>query len=317
MKPCTLCGLRPAIRNSHIVPKFVVRTLKEGTPHQTLRHSNDLGRVAQDGWKGEYLCLDCENTFSKWENRFAREVYNPYLQGTRTSFPMSAELALFVASVHFRYVNHALEINRVVDAPPDVANLREILRRVCLEGSVPAGGLHMYLEFEPLITDPAVGFPAGINAYLSDALDGSLFQCLLPGVGMERVNFVKFPSMLLFCSTAPLVESADGTPVPMEIKTTGLLDSGTHDHVLLAWIHEQTLARARDIQASYPLLPEKQHAKNVAKIQAAPNIERYRAHRAYLADQELHERWTALQTAAPARDGLPPAPTMPNEDDAA
>jgi len=77
------------------VPNFVVRRLKAGTPHRTLRHSNDLSRVEQDGWKGPYLCAGCEGIFSEWEDSFCREIYDPLLKGGVQTFALSEKSALF------------------------------------------------------------------------------------------------------------------------------------------------------------------------------------------------------------------------------
>ena len=211
---------------------------------------------------------------------------------------MSEQLALFAASVHFRHIHHTMEMNGTTEVPPALADLSELLRRVCLNGVVPADGLHLYLEFEPLTTDPALGFPPGINAYLSDSIDGRLFRWHPPGGRVEYVSFVKFPSMMLFCSICNLDGSAPGIHAAAEIKTSGSLDSCAQGRHLLAIMREETLERIHGIQASYERLPVKQYTKNVAKIQAAKNLAQYRAHQAYLADQQLHANWMALRAAA-------------------
>ena len=298
MRLCILCHLHPSIENSHIFPKFVVKRLKQGAPHGTLRHSDNLSYPAQDGWKTDYLCDGCEKTFMKWEDWVCRKIYDPFLNGTRAVFPMSEQLALFAASLHFRNIRYVLDQRPSAAMPTALLDLYVFLHQICLTQSVPTEEFHAYLEFLQPITDLALGFPPGVNAYISDALDGRIFDWCVPGYPTAWVSYAKFHSMILLCSSVDLDLRGSGVLDATRIRTAGSLDSGVQGRHLLNAIRSDFIAGAARIQAGYGGIPANQHAKNVAKILGEPNIEEYRAHKAFLADQQLLEQWNAANPHA-------------------
>jgi hypothetical protein len=129
--PCVLCGLKPPIEESHIVPKFVFKRLKYGSPLDSLRNSENVNKTYQDGWKGDYLCADCEARFSKWEDWFVKAVYDPFRAGVATTFPYDERLALFAASLHFRNYAFQTRMKPAAENAGDKA-LAERLRQMCL-----------------------------------------------------------------------------------------------------------------------------------------------------------------------------------------
>ena len=72
---CSLCGDKPAIENSHVIPKFIFTWLKETSPTGYLRTTENPRMRTQDGHKGAYLCRDCELRFSKLENHFSKHFF--------------------------------------------------------------------------------------------------------------------------------------------------------------------------------------------------------------------------------------------------
>jgi hypothetical protein len=142
MKSCALCGLRPPIENSHVVSAFVFRWLKAGTPHQTLRHSDDLAKPYQDGWKDEYFCADCEQKFGTWENWFSKNIFKPFASGKQQIFKLGDEAALFAASIHYRCLVRAFDKSPGRSPDPDVKSMYEHLAKVCLSGVLPTTGHH-------------------------------------------------------------------------------------------------------------------------------------------------------------------------------
>jgi len=73
---CLLCGKTGVIRDSHVVPSFVFRWLRDTSPGQ-LRTNTTPNRRVQDGPKRNWLCDECEQRLSRWENEFALKVFNP------------------------------------------------------------------------------------------------------------------------------------------------------------------------------------------------------------------------------------------------
>jgi hypothetical protein len=85
MMTCAFCRLDPPIPNSHVVPAFIVRHIKENSPEKFVLNSWEFKKL-QDGLKGPYLCARCDNVvFSGWENHFKRAVFDPVQAATAAS----------------------------------------------------------------------------------------------------------------------------------------------------------------------------------------------------------------------------------------
>ena len=75
---CKLCGTIGEIKNSHIVPNFILKMLKDDRKHQyallpSLLTAESPNKPVQQGMREYLLCETCEQKFSKWENRFSIE----------------------------------------------------------------------------------------------------------------------------------------------------------------------------------------------------------------------------------------------------
>lgn len=77
---CSLCLQHRELRNSHILPKFVVSWLKKNTPGRIRKGDSPNLRI-QDSDKMPLLCNTCEETLSKWETAFTEKVFNPVHAG--------------------------------------------------------------------------------------------------------------------------------------------------------------------------------------------------------------------------------------------
>src|SRR5580692_10552173 len=97
MTTCAYCGIDPPIENSHVVPAFVVRHIKDNNPEKFILNSWDFSKL-RDGLKGPYLCAACDNvTFSGWENHFKKAVFGPVQAGKPAAWSgtQSCDLGIF------------------------------------------------------------------------------------------------------------------------------------------------------------------------------------------------------------------------------
>jgi hypothetical protein len=78
---CALCRADAPLRDSHIVPAFVARWIKETSATGYLRSYMVPNRRAQDFETKKLLCHDCEQRFSAAEDQFARDLFRPYHEG--------------------------------------------------------------------------------------------------------------------------------------------------------------------------------------------------------------------------------------------
>lgn len=294
MSLCILCNVNPPIENSHVVPNFVVRRLKAGTPHRTLRHSNDLSRVEQDGWKGPYLCAGCEGKFSKSEDSFCREIYDPLLKGGVQTFALREKSALFAVSLHFRCMHFAMDLSSD-KVEEQVLRLYQKTRAICSSERLSSSDVYSYAEILKPITDATV-FPPGINTYFFETIDAMAFPWVLAS-GSIAISYVKIPGIAFFLADADLdkATSRPGIFDPYRFETGGTLEESLHRGHMIQMIREDVTNCSVEIQRSYGAIPERQLAKMIAKIEAEPNQESFRGHQSFLLDKTLLEQVVAAE----------------------
>lgn len=117
MNACKLCG-EPNITkpNSHIIPSFFYRWIKETSPTGYLRAVDNPNKSLQDGLKCEFLCETCEKVFNKWETKFSNKVFYPLTTGVLDSISEDDFLLDFVASIAWRalaYLNDRQTITEI------------------------------------------------------------------------------------------------------------------------------------------------------------------------------------------------------------
>lgn len=76
MEPCKYCKEREAIENSHIIPSFIYKWLKDTSPTGFIRSTKEPNKREQDGHKSPLLCTECERAFSEIENSFKKETFS-------------------------------------------------------------------------------------------------------------------------------------------------------------------------------------------------------------------------------------------------
>lgn len=296
---CILCLQDPPIENSHIVPKFVIKRLKEGSPLQTLVHSNMLNRVFQDGWKEDYLCNGCEQRFSCLEHWFCQNVYDPFLAGAQLSLKYGNELGLFICSLGFRYIRYALDKNPSQPCAPELSVMYQNLRTGLLNDSLANIPAHPYTQFLFPIT--SIGqFPPGINTYLFESIDGVVFSHILPS-GKLWLVYLKVPSLFFILSSRSLRQTFRPSSVldSHEVLDQGHLNSQPGSGALFSLVHDTLCDRALEIQANYSKMSAGRAEKIASKIAAVPNKEAYRAHQTYLLDMKLISELEANHAKGP------------------
>jgi hypothetical protein len=292
MSICILCRSNPPIENSHVVPNFAIRRLKAGNPLQTLIHSDALNKTFQDGWKGGYLCTECEIKFGRWESWFCQSVYVPFLAGTHVRISYDNMLGLFAASLAFRFIRFAIDKNPTKAVPDALTHFYENLRVGLLTESLPSITAHSYIQFH-FPVETVAEFPPGINTYFFEAIDGKLFTYVAPAIGEFWLVYVKLPG-LFFVSAPHTLDHVFKNPVMLtgqEIVASGFLESNPQCTALSHLVRDIFCERATEIQMNYSLMPESRVAKIEQKISALPDREKYRAHQTYTLDKQLLADW--------------------------
>lgn len=115
---CRLCGKDADLRESHVIPSFVYKWLKETSGTGFLRFGPAPNKRAQDGYKLYWLCDGCEGRLNDWETRFANEIFHPLNKGTKERVTYGPWFLKFCTSVSWRVMNFMLEEHDISHYPP-------------------------------------------------------------------------------------------------------------------------------------------------------------------------------------------------------
>jgi len=283
---CILCGTETAIKNSHIISKLVGKRLKAGAAVKTLRNSLNPNVPAQDTWKDELLGPVCEQRFSAYEGKFAKDVYDPLRAGA-VSVNYDESFYLFAASVHFRYLHFLLTKGRGT-APRGAAQLCADLKSACQRGTLDSVRFTLFAFHLWPVTPPSP-YPPGINYYFAQVLDGFAFSWVIPPADETTVSNVKLESLLLvvtdrepttFCTMPSIFD-------PHIIRPPGTLLANPAEPVAMGMFAPTLANRSIAVQDSLLSMSQAQRSKIEQEIKSNPNATKTRAHAAYVRDLAL------------------------------
>jgi hypothetical protein len=108
---CGFCSAQAPLRDSHVLPAFVYRWLRNRSGSGHIRHTDNPNRRVQDGLKLPWFCGDCESLFSRYETAFATKVIHPWHAGT---YKITYEdwLLKFCVSISWRVLRYARGRNK-------------------------------------------------------------------------------------------------------------------------------------------------------------------------------------------------------------
>ncbi len=141
---CILCRQSPPIQNSHILPKFVIRWVKENAPAGHLRWSRQPNKPEQDAWTADYLCAGCEQKLSQVENTFKHEVFDHAVARAAGTFRYSSAVGSAVLSMFFRHLRFIEDVQG--NGPPNVLDRLRNKLVSTLDGSPDWPPLYMALQ---------------------------------------------------------------------------------------------------------------------------------------------------------------------------
>lgn len=210
---CRLCGKEDALRESHLVPRFVINWMKE-SGGKYLRAVMEPNKRRQDGPKYRWLCESCEQRFSVRENYFSSKLFHPYLSGSATSFPYDERLYYCCISLLWRSVLGTMEhADFAKHKFYPLVSRAEVDWREYLLGKKPKPDFDSVdLFLSDIITGPASPAPR-FNSYFARAIDATM--------GSSQTTcfiYIKFSRFLLFGHLTP----ADRTKwINTQIEPTG------------------------------------------------------------------------------------------------
>lgn len=292
---CILCNKKPPIRGSHIIPNFAVKRLKRGNPIGTLIHSDNVNKVQQDGWKKDYLCIDCEQRFSKLEDWFCKHVYDPFIAGSTNEFSYNGELLEFSVSLYFRYLKFLIDYNLGQKDITAISPIYEDFRnRLNISNYT---GLFSYLAFHREVKDAGYGYIPGINTYFYECIDGGMYDWHFTQSDKFWILFVKLPYLYFLWSGIDLQKVFFANDAAArEIRGLQILPNGTYqclpdntrlDHLLIDRFNQ----RAAEIQKGYTLMDTQRLDSIKDKILSTSNLSSFKADHSYQLDLALLNKY--------------------------
>lgn len=173
---CRLCAKAAVLHESHVVPAFVFRWMKETSATGFLRFGSEPNRRVQDGVKRYWLCCDCEQLLSGWEAKFASEIFHASELGSGPRVRYGDWMLKFCVSLSWRILTLFVEEisltnlteKQRIAVPLSLASWSDFM----LGKSLHPGRFEQHL----LPLGPISGFsgesvPTNINRYLLRAVD--------------------------------------------------------------------------------------------------------------------------------------------------
>lgn len=149
---CALCRQEAKLEESHIIPKFVFKSLKKNSPTGNMRMTIEPNKKVQDGDKKYLLCGKCEDLFNLDETLFANNIYHKYQQGTLKEFEYGEWLERFIVSVNWRslyldIVGFVEQSNIDVKELEYLIECEKILREYLLNNDSSLAGIENHIFF--------------------------------------------------------------------------------------------------------------------------------------------------------------------------
>lgn len=205
---CILCGQEKPLQESHIIPKFVGKWLKETSATGFLAKATDASKRVQDLITEKLLCTDCEEHFSKFETYFANQIFYPF-HNKQKSFEYDERLKKFAVSLCWRILKIELDEEFKSEHPNFVSSIdkAESIWRDYLLGNVtdttPFENHLIFFDY----AEHNENLHEKFNSYTLRSVDGTLV------FSNERLYaYVKLPWMAFVSSILPeKMEGWDGT----------------------------------------------------------------------------------------------------------
>jgi hypothetical protein len=177
---CRLCQQETELRQSHVLPAFVFRWLKESAGNAHMRRGMEPNRRVQDGLKYYWLCESCEGTLNHYETAFANNLFYPYIEAPGSQFNYSNWLIQFCTSLSWRvlkYYHDEIHLNGWDSEQLSyVAEAEQVWRELLLGIRPHPGACQQHLlPFDQIASTSSPGELApNINRYLMRAIDMDL-----------------------------------------------------------------------------------------------------------------------------------------------
>lgn len=176
---CALCGRKTLLKESHIIPKFVIQWLKKTSATGHIRDVIAPNRRIQDLPREYLLCAECEGRFSYFEKQFSEKIFLPYKERKTGSFAYVYEewLLSFIISLSWRTLRVEFEnfgLKRPALAKPARKALAVWGSYLLEKRSSPGSYVHHLFFMDYIKEATGVPVPKGFHSSMLRATDSTI-----------------------------------------------------------------------------------------------------------------------------------------------
>jgi len=175
---CRLCNQENELRESHIIPSFIYKWLKDSSGGGPLRFGQEPNKRVQDGYKFYWMCDECEGRLNKWETEFANKIFYPTNSGEVAEVTYSSYLLKFCVSVSWRVLNFYLEESDISHFPDELQKSAKHTYRIWKDFLLdkrphPERHEQHFLPLDAIksFSVTVKGMPPNINRYILRTID--------------------------------------------------------------------------------------------------------------------------------------------------
>lgn len=153
---CALCQVNENLEESHIIPKFVFKSMKKNSPTGNIRSNREPNKKIQDGEKLKLLCSNCEDLLNIDETRFANIIYHKFQKDKLKEFEYDEWLERFIVSINWRILHLDISSNNRmknfnIDTLENLSSYETELRKFLLNKIDYLVGIENHIFFFRLI----------------------------------------------------------------------------------------------------------------------------------------------------------------------
>lgn len=220
---CALCGNFTALMKSHIVPKFTAEWLKKTSGTRYLRQATQPNMRKQDFPTSRLLCATCEGIFSRWEKKFAEDIFIPSQEKGQQSFRYQDWLLHFAVSLAWR--TSTLTADGIREEEPDLAlevyvaltYWRDFLLR---ESDDPGLYAHHMFFLDYIMPSSTMSVPEFTHWYMLRGIDATIAY-----TSKEVYAYTKLPGIVFWSGIHP--DRPKGWQ-NTQIRRSGVTETHTH-----------------------------------------------------------------------------------------
>lgn len=207
---CALCEKLKELKESHIIPKFIGKWLKDTSATGYLRLATEPNLRRQDLIKMPLLCHECEEKFSVYEKRFAEKIFIPFQKGNK-EFHYEEWLVSFIISISWRIIVSSEFDYLKPQFKNEVLKAMEVWRRFLNGENNNRGKYKHHIFFLDYIqsVSPDLEIHKHMNSYLLRAVDSTLIDSEL-----DVFVYTKLPGIMLISHIYPFnIKGWQGTQI--------------------------------------------------------------------------------------------------------